>query len=315
MLHPGWLLDIMRRFKPEHIHIEEDPHSLIGVESVSLARLACPKATISFFIWDNLAREPRFPINVIKKTLTRYSFSRAALVICGNLEAEHLLKSAKCYHGHTLVLPQIGIDPEYYAGSSPTDLVEKIGKTSDIPLIGFIGRLVPEKGILLLLEALLRLQMLPWKLLIVGNGTLRDEIHTVWKSKLGERLILVDSVPHAQVAQYLRCLDVFVLPSYGTPVWKEQFGLTLAQAMMAGVACIGSSSGAIPEVIGMAGMVVPEQDITALARALETILCSEPTRRRLQGEAKAFALQRYANASVAKRYLDVFQLTISQANI
>ena len=306
VLHPGLLSDIMRRFKPDHIHIEEDPHSLIGVESVSLAQLACPKATVSFFIWDNLAREPRFPLNLIKKTLTYYSFAHTDLVICGNLEAEHLLKSVKAYPGRTSVLPQIGVDPEDYDGSYPKTLAENLGKTPDAPLIGFIGRLVPEKGVLLLLEALLHLQMLPWKLLIVGSGTLREEIHTLWKSKLGERLILVDSVPHAQVSQYLRCLDIFVLPSYSTPVWKEQFGLTLAQAMMAGVACIGSSSGAIPEVIGMAGLVFKEKNVEDLENALKQMLTSEILRCELGQSARTFALKHYTNTSIAKAYLNVF---------
>ncbi|MBW2737950.1 MAG: glycosyltransferase family 4 protein, partial [Deltaproteobacteria bacterium] len=78
------------------------------------------------------------------------------------------------------------------------------------------------------------MQHFTWKLLIVGSGPLKEEIQTHWKVLLNDRLIFQDAVTHKAVPNYLKCLNIFVLPSYGTPRWKQQFGLTLAQAMMAG---------------------------------------------------------------------------------
>src|SRR5438093_7393934 len=52
VLEPVRLLAVLRRFAPEHIHIEEDPHSLVGAEVVSVAHVGCPRASLSFFIWD-----------------------------------------------------------------------------------------------------------------------------------------------------------------------------------------------------------------------------------------------------------------------
>jgi glycosyltransferase involved in cell wall biosynthesis len=307
ILHPVRLAAMFKEFKPDHIHIEEDPHSLVGVETVFLARRLCRRATLSFFIWDNLARMPRFPLRVIKTAFTRYSFARCELVICGNTEGQRLLTETKGYTGPSLVLPQVGLDPDEYTVPLPPELPEPLAKRDDTPLIGFFGRLVPEKGVLLLLEALSRLQNLRWKLLLIGNGVLKEEICTRWKNIFGERLVSLDAISHRTVSQYMRCLDIFVLPSYGIPTWKEQFGLTLAQAMMAGVACIGSSSGAIPEVLGPCGLIFKERDVDDLIYTLKRMLESEVLRRELGDKARAFALQRYTNTAVAIAYLTAFK--------
>ena len=79
------------------------------------------------------------------------------------------------------------------------------------------------------------------------------------------------ALPPAQLATALQALAVLVLPSHTQPRWKEQFGRVLTEAMACGVPVIGSSSGAIPEVIGDAGLVFPEGDAAALAAALERL--------------------------------------------
>ena len=69
--------------------------------------------------------------------------------------------------------------------------------------------------------------------------------------------------------------DVLVLPSLTTPDSVEQFGAVLAEAMAWGVPVIGSNSGGIPETIGQAGIIVPEGDVPALARALASLIRQE----------------------------------------
>ena len=306
ILHPGPLVALLRRFDPDHIHIEEDPHSAIGVEISTLAFLAARRATISFFIWDNLARQLAFPKNVVKTALTRYSFARCALVVCGNSEGRRLLHDVKGWTGRSIVVPQIGLDPQEYRAPLPQGLAERLGKDASTPLIGCFGRLVPEKGVTVLLEALARLTNLRWKLLVVGTGPLTADLRTRWRERFGDRLILLDAVPHDEVSRHLRCLDMFVLPSYGTPTWEEQFGLTLAQAMMAGVACIGSSSGAIPEVLGPGGLIVAENSVTELAEALEKMLGSAELRCTFGAAARMYAMERYSDTAVARAHLSAF---------
>jgi glycosyltransferase involved in cell wall biosynthesis len=311
--HMSYLLDplrfvrILREFQPDRIHIEEDPYSAVGVETVFLARRVCPAAKISFFIWDNLARVPRFPLNLIKRTLSRYALSRAELVVCGNHEGAKLLREKKGYTGRTAVLPQMGLNPDPYVNPQGNSIRDELHIPADTPLIGFVGRLIPEKGVLLLLEALLNLKNLRWRILILGSGPLENEISGKWQTLFGDRLIYRKAVPHLEVPAYMRAMDMLVLPSIATAAWKEQFGLVLAEAMLAGVPCIGSSCGAIPEVIGPGGVVFGENNGGELARALEQLLADAGRRKLLAREAQKFALQRYTHAAVAEAYLRQFE--------
>jgi glycosyltransferase involved in cell wall biosynthesis len=294
VLDPLRFARTLRRFRPEVVLIEEDPHSLLGVEAAFLTRWLQPQAKLVLFLWDNLARRPKFPLSLLKRRLTRYTLSRCSLVICGNSEAQALLGFKKGYLGASTILPQVGIDP------MPQ---ERPGGNPAVPVIGFVGRLVPEKGVGLLLSALSRLQHLAWKLVIVGAGPLYNKLEAVWKPIFGERLVIRRAVAHREVPACLQSLDIFVLPSYGVPEWKEQFGLTLVQAMMAEVACIGSSSGAIPEVLGRAGLIFEEGDAGSLAAALASLLESPEKRRGLAAAARQRALSEYSTQVVASRYL------------
>lgn len=307
VLDPFLFAKVLKEFKPDRVHIEEDPYSAVGVETVFLTRLLCPSAKISFFIWDNLARVPRFPLSVIKRVLNRYSLSKADLVVCGNKEGEQLLREKKRYYDQTAVLPQLGLNPTPYMGSQTKPIRDELHIPADIPLIGFVGRLIPEKGIILLLEALQQLGSRQWRLLILGSGPLETEITGKWFQRFGERLIYRKAVPHTEVPAYMRAMDIFVLPSYTTPVWKEQFGLVLAEAMLAGRACVGSSSGAIPEVMGDGGCVFQEKNGDDLAHVLECLLVDGNKRKSLAVEAQKFALQRYTHEAVAFAYLKQFE--------
>jgi len=292
LLNPVGLARFLRQFKADAVLIEEDPHSIIGVETVLLSRLFSPGTKVIFFVWDNLLRSPRFPLNLVKKAASRFSFAKTSLVVCGNTEGVHLLPK-RGYAGPTAVVPQLGVTESGIAGDHGTSG----------PLIGFVGRLVPEKGVLLLLNALAKLKEFHWKLLIVGSGPLEREIQADWQDRFGDRLVLMKAVRHDEVNSILLSLDIFVLPSYGVPSWKEQFGLTLAQAMMAGVACIGSSSGAIPEVLGQAGVVFRERDEGALRDALRGLLESEEQRKRMASVARRRAQEQFSMSAVAARWL------------
>src|ERR1700687_3957462 len=124
------------------------------------------------------------------------------------------------------------------------NLRQQLGLSEGI-VVGYAGRLVPEKGIELLLRALESLPEHPWKLLLLGSGPLEDAIHRLWMPRFPGRIIHVPAVVLCDVPHYLRCMDIFVLASYATQVWKEQFGLSLAQAMLLGIPSVVSSSGAI----------------------------------------------------------------------
>lgn len=312
VLDPVALGSLMRQFAPTHVHIEEDPHSMVGSVTAWLAARMCPEAVVSYFIWDNLNRKPRFPAGAIKRWLTRRSLAKARLVVCGNAQAKSLLLM-KGYHGASEVIPQLGLYAQAAtSGSEMASRLQARSLTPSVPMIGYFGRLVEEKGVLDLCEALNQLCDLSWKFVIYGDGPLRQELEARWRPVFGDRFDCFDAIPHLQVEKKLRLLDIFVLPSYSIETWKEQFGLTLAQAMLAGCACIGSSCGAIPEVLGGAGVVFPERNVGGLVAALRRLLESPDERARLSAAARDLALARYTSEAVAGRYLSAFESITEQ---
>jgi glycosyltransferase involved in cell wall biosynthesis len=81
--------------------------------------------------------------------------------------------------------------------------------------------------------------------------------------------------------------------------------------MAAGVPVVGSSSGAIPEVIGDAGLVVPERDPRALARALDRVLTEDGLRETLVERGRRRVQDHYAWPVIADQTLDLFRSAVA----
>ena len=144
-------------------------------------------------------------------------------------------------------------------------------KTEGAIFIGFAGRIIAAKGWRVLLAAL---TLLPeaFKCLIAGTGDEESELR-LWclVPPLRSRVHYLGLLEKAKLWDFYRALDIFVLPSLTSSTWMEQFGSVLAEAMSCGVPVIGSSSGAIPEVVGDCGIVVEENNPGALAKAICTL--------------------------------------------
>lgn len=304
--HPARLAAVLRDFQPDVIHLEAEPQALITVETIALRRIFAPAAAVTTFTWDNLLRPRRFPLGLAKRILRRYSLGRTTAVIGGNRRAAALLRREGLFAGAIEVLPQYGLDVlEHEPGREP-GLRVQLG-LEGATVIGYAGRLTPEKGLRPLFEALLSLRSHPWKLLLVGSGPLESEIRQGWMPQLPGRIVLRPAVPYEEVARHLRCVDIFVLASRSTPRWAEQFGLALAQAMMLGIPCVGSGSGAIPEVLGPGGLCFAEGQVSELAPALEALLRSPARREQFGAKGRQFALEHYTQEGVASRYLKLLE--------
>lgn len=303
---PLGLAQLLREFRPEIIHIEEEPQALITVETVALQRLLLPEARVTLFTWDNLLRSRAFPIGTLKRNLRKWILSCVAGVVCGNRRAAELLSEEQFFHREISVVPQYGLDPAQHQPGAEPELRRQLGLAGNI-VVGFVGRFVPEKGLLTLIHALEQLLHHPWKLLLVGSGPLQDELRKIAAERLSGRIVIIPAVPYEDAPRYLRCSDIFVLPSYRTAAWMEQFGLAMTQAMMLGIPCIGSSSGAIPEVLGPGGLVFNEGEQDHLFQALSFLLAQPDRRKELGHLGRNFALSKYSESIIAARYLTIFE--------
>ncbi|MEW6582976.1 MAG: glycosyltransferase family 4 protein [Actinomycetota bacterium] len=150
---------------------------------------------------------------------------------------------------------------------------------ADPPLILSPGRLVWEKGHQDVLRAVAALHkgivrapdgtVLRPRVLLVGAGPEGDRLRRhAAELGVGDAVDFRPNVPYDEMPAVYAAARCMVLASLGIPVWEEQFGMVLAEAMASGVPVLAAESGAIPEVVGAAGTLFRPGDWMGLARLL-----------------------------------------------
>jgi glycosyltransferase involved in cell wall biosynthesis len=177
----------------------------------------------------------------------------------------------------------------------------KLGLPLDRPIIGFVGRLVPEKGVLDAISAVrhVRIEHSP-VLLIWGAGPLSAQL----TSANGEGYVYMGSLELADVPAALQSCDIVVMPSKATPSWKEQFGRVAVEAMLSGRPVIAYRSGALPAVLDDGALFVNEGDVQGLTSTLTRLLDKEEERSMLAARGREIALSRFHPDRVARRIID-----------
>lgn len=290
---PHQVATLLQEVRPDIVHAEAEPHSL------TLGLLAFLKRRFPYrlvaFTWENLFRRGRGPLRWVE----RFTLPHVDWMIAGNSAAVDVVRW-RGYSSPAAIIPQVGLDPSHFGSND-------FRRPHSEFRIGFVGRLVLEKGVLDLWEAFLPLADRA-VLVLIGEGPLRDVIRQeAATAGLAHRVEMPGFVPYEQVPACLKELDALVLPSRTTPVWKEQFGHVLVEAMLAGVPVIGSDSGAIPEVIGEAGLLFPEGSAAALRERL-VFLMDQPAERQCLAEAgRQRALAQFTDAAIARATLQVYE--------
>jgi len=297
---PRALTRALSAFRPHIIQIEEEPHSL-AMAQVLLALSALPRSTrLVSFTWRNVEERYPPPFSLVE----RWADRRADRVIVGNEDARRLVLARGVPSERVVKIPQLGVDLATFHPRSP--LPEELGGPERPLHVGYIGRLVPEKGVDTLLRAVRDIGS-AMCLTVRGAGPDRDRLVAL-AAELGleERASFLPGVPHDEVAVLMQGLDVLVLPSRTTANWKEQFGHVLIEAMACGVPVIGSDSGAIPEVIGDGGLLFPEGDAKALAGLLQRLLTDRGLRKDLRERGLERVTTLYQQEAVARQTANVY---------
>jgi glycosyltransferase involved in cell wall biosynthesis len=290
--HPG-LRELIETLRPQIVHIDEEPYNLSTFHALRLARRYGSEGL--FFSWQNLLRRYPPPFSQMEHWVLRH----ADYGVAGNEEAVEVWRE-KGYEGPLAVIPQFGVDPAMF---SP----------ADHPLdrehfaIGYAGRFVPEKGLDLLIQAAAGLSG-KWVLRLLGDGPLREDIQKLaGVYNISGSVRFEEKIPSTEMPGFYRQLDALVLPSRTQPNWKEQFGRVLIEAMACGVPVVGAESGAIPGVIGEAGLTFSEGDAAALQRQLQTLI-DDPERHRALSEAgRKRVLEHYTQAQIASRTVAIYR--------
>lgn len=284
----------LAQFRPDIVHIDEEPYNLATWLAMRQAKVVGAKTL--FFTWQNLNRSYPFPFSWMEKQV----LSGVDYALMGNREAVQVWQE-KGYEGPYRVVPQFGVDPALYQpqGQRDSGRVFTIGSAN--------RRLVPEKGVDVLLQAAARLPGI-WQVHIAGEGPSRSALMQLAQTLgIQDRVHFDGAIPSSQMPAYLQQLDVLVLTSRTRPNWKEQFGRILVEAMACETAVIGSTSGEIPYVIGDAGLTFPEDDVDALHQRLLTLMQSETQRLALGQKGRQRVLAHYTQAQIAAQTVAVYR--------
>jgi glycosyltransferase involved in cell wall biosynthesis len=261
------IFNVLRQERPDVIYVHNESYALSTFQ-VILYNFLFSRKTIGFYAAQNIRKKYILPFRLIEA----FNFRSANYCFPVTESAASTLRE-KGFPGRITVLP-LGVTENHIRIREAKPVTSEPGAPKPF-VIGYVGRLVPEKGIDILLRALALLQSTGWECQIIGEGKLKGEL-----VKLSSELCIEGNtrflgyVNHGDVSTYINGFSVLVLPSLTMPNWTEQFGRVIIEALAAGVPVIGTNSGEIPFLIRklQGGIIVDEGDPAALAQAIERLL-------------------------------------------
>jgi glycosyltransferase involved in cell wall biosynthesis len=293
---PRPVISAMRRHQPEIIELAHEPYSVACAEVLTLRNWFAPRVPVVIQTCQNILHNYPPPFRWFEQRAFRQA---AAAHICSETVRDIL--TAKGFDKLVRVVP-FGVNVDEY---TPRPVKHGSNETTTI---GFFGRMLAGKGLNVLAEALPRIAEENWKLLVVGDGPERESFtQNLAAANLLDRAQFTGAVKYDEMPQYFQQIDLLVIPTETTSRIREQFGRVIVEAMATAVPVIGSTCGAIPEVISDAGLVVPEGNADALADAIRRLLSSEKLRAELAHAGRRRVELHYSWERVAAHMYDLFR--------
>jgi glycosyltransferase involved in cell wall biosynthesis len=265
---------VIEEFRPDIIDLWEEPWALVSAHACWLRDRVLPSAKIVAETEQNIFKKLPPPFEQFRSFVNR----RADFMVGRSPEALAVARQTG-YRGQGAIVPN-GVDVELFR---PRDRVAaRAAVLPSVPVgsgfvAGYVGRLVPEKGVMDLVEALPHCAE-NVHLAFVGSGPFREQLeHRAAALGASARVHFLGARGLEDLPEIMNALDVLVLPSRTTARWKEQFGRVIIEAQACGTPVIGSDSGAIPDVVADGGVIVPEGNPPALAAALRQLEASPHT--------------------------------------
>ncbi len=172
----------------------------------------------------------------------------------------------------------------------------------------FCGRLVKEKGIYDLIEAVKILSRIrgDFQVTFVGDGPERENIDEILKvNHLTKLVLLTGHIGYNRLNLMLQNNDCLILPSLDTPKWKEQFGMVLIEAMATGKAII-ATKGVAEGVTAGNSIIVPQNDPESIAKSMQILMQNKKLVRDLGESARKLAIKKYDTSLISRRIASIY---------
>jgi len=243
--------------------------------------------------------------SIYNKTVARLCCLLADKIVVATksyAQTSYILHGISKLVDHKIEVIPYGVDADVFRPNMNADIVRKRHGIKDKePVILFVGRLVPYKSIDLLIRALKNINA---KLIIVGNGELKDELKEL-SANLGvqNKIIFAGYVSDAELPLYYNAADIFVLPSQKR---GEAFGVVSLEAMSCGMPVITSNIPGVKDVVPKnCGLKFKDQK--DLENKINLLLKNKKLRKQLGRNSRQFILKERTWQKVAKRFERIFK--------
>ena len=177
--------------------------------------------------------------------------------------------------------------------------------------IAYVGRLVPEKGLQVLLHAaeILKKEGVSFKLLFIGGGPEQGKLERLAEGLgIREYVHFTGDLRESDLDRAVSQVAIVVMPS----IWEETAGLSAIEQMMRGRVVVAADIGGLSEVVGDAGLKFPPGDSLALAACIKSVIDAPSMALSLGAEARERALQFFRIHSMIRNHLSVFRVAASR---
>ncbi|MDB5293554.1 MAG: hypothetical protein JWL69_4795 [Phycisphaerales bacterium] len=308
--------ELLDRRQPRLVLLDNDPASRMAFSAGRWARghrarVVCqsceniPRSVVNDLAAGKLKKAARSAVINSAMGLARFRVDHVFTISNDGTD----LWERSSLHGRVSRIP-LGFDPAIFHPDSSLRETTRARLGLNQLTIAYFGRINPQKGVHLLIEALGQIKDKPWQFLLdhfasPDDPYLKDLTTQIDRLGLRDRLVQFEA-RHSQMGVYMNAADVVVLPSVTTPQWKEQYGRVAPEAMACGKLVLVSDSGALPELVGDAGAVFPENNVPAIAALLRRAMDDEQWRERLSKAAAVRAAEQLSLDRQCELMNDVF---------
>jgi glycosyltransferase involved in cell wall biosynthesis len=238
-----------------------------------------------FVLWASVWAEPRSAAHALARPATRHIYRHADAVVAYGEHVRRFVAGIRGRDDDVFVAPQ-SVEPELFGrevGAEEIAGFRRHHSLEDGPLVLYVGRLVPEKGVDVLLDAWTAVGA-DATLVVVGDGPLAD------RARAAGRTAFLGPLPRAELPVAYAAAEFAVLASVPTKRFVEPWGLVCNEAMhqarpVVASATVGAVAGGLV-VHEQTGLVVPPGDAGALRAAMDRLLSDRELRARLGAAAR-----------------------------
>lgn len=296
----GIVLDLHRLMKKKQIHIVRT-HRYRSNFYGRIAAFLAGVPTIIASVHDNYRTDKRPERRIINRMLSHITDK---IVAVSEEVKKDIIRYDKIEPSKVVVLPN-GIDVERFNPKGNfADIRKEFSIKQGAIVVGFIGRIVPAKGLQYLIDSIpyVNEEFKNIKLLIIGEGSIVARLHEQAKEKKVYDSIIFTG-RRRDIPDILSCIDVFVMPSIA-----EGLPNALLEAMAMGKPIVATEVGGIPEVMknGVNGLLVPPRDPSALATAMKGLIGNDRLAAQMGDAARDLVLDKFSMRAIAQKWQTLY---------